>query len=79
MSWGGAHTQTYAVRPDGSEITPITLAESHDDEWGPKWAPDGSKIAYTAEGYPSINMTIYVVNVESLGAGPAQPLHSQAP
>ena len=55
---GSVGNEIITVRPDGSGLKRLT--DNHNDEWGPAWSPDGTRIAFssTRDG----NSEIYVMD-----------------
>jgi Tol biopolymer transport system component len=46
-SYRGTTTEIYTMRPDGSDVRPLTDNEFRDEE--PSWSPDGSQLAFTSD------------------------------
>ncbi|MCD6141170.1 S9 family peptidase [Candidatus Bipolaricaulota bacterium] len=57
----------YKLRPDGSEVTPLTRFENPVLDGG-IWSPDGTKIAFSCNETPELkNQDIYIVNADGGG------------
>jgi Tol biopolymer transport system component len=56
----------YTMNPDGSAQVNLTPNVDADDDGGPAWSPDGSRIAFTS-GRTSGNEEVYVMNADGSG------------
>lgn len=57
----------YKLRPDGSEVTPLTRFENPVLVGG-IWSPDGTRIAFSCNETPELkNQDIYIVNADGSG------------
>lgn len=66
----GDSLNIYTIKTDGTEVTALT--SGGDDESGPAWSPDGSKIAYNVSGDVQDNATyrVWVMNADGSGQRP---------
>ena len=60
----------WTANPDGSEATQLTSGAATDT--GPRWSPDGKKIAFLRQTTGPFNLAIWVMNAD--GSNPAQIL-----
>ncbi|HXF60069.1 MAG TPA: hypothetical protein VNK95_00550 [Caldilineaceae bacterium] len=65
VSTGAGNDEIYTVRPDGSELTRLTI---NDWEWDkhPSWSPDGTKIVFWSNR-GSARKQIWVMNADGSG------------
>ena len=62
-SYVSGSTQIFTMRPDGSDITQLTINE-YNDSW-PRWSPDGEQIVFVSDR--NGNSEIYTMNRDGSG------------
>ena len=62
-SYISGSTQIFTMRPDGSDITQLTINE-YNDSW-PRWSPDGEQIVFVSDR--NGNSEIYTMNRDGSG------------
>ena len=64
------------VRPDGSELIPVTSSETGTISFGAMWSSDSSQLLYIRGGDLRSDMDLWIVNAD--GANPLQITHSSS-
>jgi Tol biopolymer transport system component len=75
IAFSGAHV--WVVNPDGTGLTDLTGDAPTDEEFGPVWSPDGTRLAYSAlvddPDAPGADYHVYVMDADGSDASDITP------